>query len=151
VIKPFYLLTDSTGTTSSHTNITIQKQFSSVTYTVVILIWLVDMLGETCNTHFRKLKSTFRFIFPVADLLPVFWYGCEAWSLTLREERTRRLKMFENRLLNRVFGPKRDEVTGEWRKLHNEELNDLYFFPNIVCCCCFPGVTTHCGCIFTAQ
>jgi hypothetical protein len=50
-------------------------------------------------------------------------YGGEAWSLTLREER--RLKMFENRVLRRVFGPKRDEVTGEWRKLRNEELNDL--------------------------
>jgi hypothetical protein len=50
--------------------------------------------------------------------------------LTLREER--RLRVFENRVLRRVFGPKRDEVTGEWRKLHNEELNDLYFLPNIV-------------------
>jgi hypothetical protein len=52
------------------------------------------------------------------------------WSLTLREER--RLRVFENRVLRRVFGLKRDEVTGEWRKLHNEELNDLYPTPNIV-------------------
>jgi hypothetical protein len=51
-------------------------------------------------------------------------YGCEAWSLTLREEH--RLVVFENRVLTRIFGPKRDEVTGEWRKLHNEELHDLY-------------------------
>ena len=57
-------------------------------------------------------------------------YGCETWSLTLREEH--RLRVFENRVLRRVFGPKRDEVTGEWRKLHNEELSDLYFLPNIV-------------------
>ena len=50
-------------------------------------------------------------------ILPVVLYGCETWSLTLREER--RLRVFENRVLRRVFGPKRDEVTGEWRKLHN--------------------------------
>jgi len=51
-------------------------------------------------------------------ILPVVLYGCETWSLTLREER--RLRVFKNRVLKRVFGPKRDEVTGEWRKLHNE-------------------------------
>jgi len=54
-------------------------------------------------------------------ILPVVLYGCETWSLTLREER--RLRVFENRVLRRVFGPKRDEGAGEWRKLHNEELN----------------------------
>src|SRR5215813_302754 len=63
-------------------------------------------------------------------ILPVVLYGCETWSLTLREER--RLRVFENRVLRRVFGPKRNEVTGEWRKLHNEELSDLYSLPNIV-------------------
>ena len=57
-------------------------------------------------------------------ILPVVLYGCETWSLTLREER--RLRVFENRVLRRVFGPKRDELTGEWRKLRNEELNDMY-------------------------
>ena len=63
-------------------------------------------------------------------ILPVVLYGCETWSLTLREER--RLRLFENRVLRRVFGPKRDEVTGDWRKLHKEELSDLYSLPNIV-------------------
>ena len=57
-------------------------------------------------------------------------YGCESWSLTLREER--RLRVFENGVLRRMFGPNRDEVTGEWRKLHNEELKILYSSPNIV-------------------
>jgi len=57
-------------------------------------------------------------------------YGCETWSATLREEV--RLRVFENRVLRRIFGPKRDEVTGEWRKLHNDELNDVYCSPNIV-------------------
>ena len=51
-------------------------------------------------------------------ILPIVLYGCETWSLTLREER--RLRVFENRLFRKVFGSKRDEVTGEWRKLHNE-------------------------------
>jgi hypothetical protein len=61
--------------------------------------------------------------------LPVVLYGCETWSHTLREEQ--RLRVFENRVLRRIFGPKRDEVRGEWRRLHNEEL-DLYSSPNII-------------------
>jgi hypothetical protein len=63
-------------------------------------------------------------------ILPVVLYGCESWSLTLREEC--RLRVFENRVLRRIFGPKRDEVTGEWRRLNNKELYALYSSPNII-------------------
>jgi hypothetical protein len=57
-------------------------------------------------------------------------YGCETWSLTVREEHI--LRVFENRVLRKIFGLKRDEVTGEWRKLHNEELHNLYSSSNII-------------------
>jgi hypothetical protein len=62
--------------------------------------------------------------------MPVVLYGCETWSLTLREEH--RLNVFENRVLRRIFGPKGDEVTGEWRKLYSEELHILYSRLNII-------------------
>jgi hypothetical protein len=62
-------------------------------------------------------------------ILAVALYGCETWSLTLREEH--RLRVFENRVLRRIFGPKRDEVTGGLRKLHNEELHSVYSSPSI--------------------
>jgi hypothetical protein len=63
-------------------------------------------------------------------ILPVVLYGCKTWSLSLREEH--RLRVFENRVLRRIFGPKRNEVTGERRKLHKEELHDLYSSPSII-------------------
>jgi hypothetical protein len=63
-------------------------------------------------------------------ILPVVLYGCETWSLTLRKEHI--LRVFENMVLRRIFGPNRDEVTGGWRKLHNEELHGLYSSPGIV-------------------
>jgi hypothetical protein len=62
--------------------------------------------------------------------LPAVLCGCETWSLTLREEH--RLRVFENRVLRRIFEPKRDEVTGKWKQLHNEELRDLYSSPSII-------------------
>jgi hypothetical protein len=63
-------------------------------------------------------------------ILPVVLYGCETWSVTLKEEH--RLRVFENRVLRRIFGPKRDKVMREWRKLHNGELHNLYSSPHIV-------------------
>jgi hypothetical protein len=63
-------------------------------------------------------------------ILPVILHGCETWSLTVREEH--RLRVFEDRVPRRIFGPKRDEVTGKWRKLHNGELHNLYSSPDII-------------------
>jgi hypothetical protein len=63
-------------------------------------------------------------------ILPVVLCGCEPWSLTLREEH--RLRVFENRVLRRIFGPKRDEVTGQWRKLHSGEFHNLYSSLDII-------------------
>ena len=57
-------------------------------------------------------------------ILPVVLYGCKTWLLTLREES--KLRVFENKVLRRIFGPRRDEVAGDWRRMHSEELNDLY-------------------------
>ena len=62
--------------------------------------------------------------------MPVVWYGCETWSVILRKKP--RLRAFEKRVLRRIFGPKKDKVSGERRRLHNEELNELYFSKNIV-------------------
>ena len=74
----------------------------------------------------KKLKvNTYKTI-----ILPVVLYGCETWSLALREEH--RLRVFENKVLRKIFGAKRDKITGDWRKLHNAELHALYSSPNII-------------------
>jgi hypothetical protein len=78
----------------------------------------------------RLLSKNLKIRIYKTTILPVVLYGCETWSLTLREEH--RLRVFENRVLWRIFGPKRDEMTGEWKKLHNEELHDLYSSPSII-------------------
>jgi hypothetical protein len=63
-------------------------------------------------------------------ILPLVLYGCETWLLIVREKH--RLKVFENRMLRRIFGPKGDEIIGDWRKLRNEDLHNLYSSPNII-------------------
>jgi hypothetical protein len=83
-----------------------------------------NRLSSRLLTKYLKIKI-YRII-----ILPVVLYGCETWSLTLREER--RLRVFENKMLRKIFGPRRDELTGEWRRLHNEEINVLYSSPNLV-------------------
>jgi len=82
-------------------------------------LWFSRLLSK--NLKIKRYKTI---------ILPVVLCGCETWSLTLTEER--KLRVFENMVLRRIFGPRRDEVTGEWRRFHNEELNDLYSSPNIV-------------------
>jgi hypothetical protein len=91
---------------------------------MLVIIWCRIFLSSSLLSKNTKIQI-YRTI-----ILPVVLYGCETWSLTLREEH--RLRLFENRVLRRIFGPKRDEVTGEWRRLHNEEPNDLYSSPNII-------------------
>ena len=108
---------------------------SAITYRPVHIDATFDGLGfgylfEVSNAfHFTYVLFIYFKIYRTI-ILPVVLYGCETWSLSLMEERRR--WVFENRVLRRIFGPRRDEVTGEWRKLHIEELNDLYCSPNIV-------------------
>src|SRR5215468_8480660 len=93
-------------------------------------------LGNACYhsvqniLSYRLLSKNLKIKIYRTVIVPVVLYGCETWSLTLREEH--RLRVFENRVLRRIFGPKGDEATGEWRRLHNEELNDLYSSANII-------------------
>ena len=86
--------------------------------------------GYVFNCVVVRANCSFPLVWRFDIILPVVLYGCETWSLTLREER--KLRVFENMVLRRIFGRRRDKVTGEWRRLHNEELNYLYSSPNIV-------------------
>jgi len=88
--------------------------------------------GNACYHSVQNLLSSSLLSknLKINTILPFLLYECETWSLTLREEL--RLRVFENRVLRRIFGPKRDEVTGEWKKLYTEKLSVLYYSPNIV-------------------
>jgi hypothetical protein len=79
---------------------------------------------------YRLLSKNVNILIYKVIIFPVIRYGCETWSLTLREEQ--RLRPFENRVLRRTFGSKRDGLTGGWRKLHKEELYDFYTLPSII-------------------
>ncbi|KAJ4448971.1 hypothetical protein ANN_00363 [Periplaneta americana] len=93
-------------------------------------------MGNACYYSVEKLLSSsllskkLKVRIYKTVILPVVLYGCETWTLTLREEH--RLRVFENKVLRKIFGAKRDEVTGEWRKLHNAELHALYSSPDII-------------------
>ncbi|KAJ4445794.1 hypothetical protein ANN_12479 [Periplaneta americana] len=93
-------------------------------------------MGNACYYSVQKLSSSsllsknMKVRIYKTVILPVFLYGCETWTLTLREEH--RLRVFENKVLRKIFGAKRDEIKGEWRKLHNAELHALYSSPNII-------------------
>ena len=111
------------GTTLTNQN-SIQEEIKSRLKSGNVCYHLVQNLLSS-----SLLSTNFKFKKYRTIILSVVLYGWETWSLTLREECT--LRVFENRALRRIFGPERDEVTREWRKLHNEELNDLYSSPNI--------------------
>jgi hypothetical protein len=83
-----------------------------------------------CLLSSRLLSRNLKIKIYKTIILPVVLYWCETWSLTLREEH--RLRVFQNIVLRRIFGPKRDEVTGDWSKLHNPELRNLYSSPDII-------------------
>jgi len=108
-------------------------------FTSIMLLDLITCIfGEQKGSYYsvqkllssRLLSINLKIKIYRTIILPVVLYGYETWSLTLREER--RLRVFENKVLRRIFGPRMDEVTGEWRRLHNEEINVLYSSPNIV-------------------
>jgi hypothetical protein len=82
------------------------------------------------SSEFFVLSENLKIKIYKTVVLPVVLYGCETWCLTLREEH--KLRVFENRVLRKIFGPKREEVAGGWRSLHNEELRNLLTAPNII-------------------
>jgi hypothetical protein len=114
-----YLRTTLTNKNYFHEEIKSRLKSGNACYHSVQNLLSSSLLSKSVNI---KILGTI--------ILPVVLYGCESWLLILREERT--LRVFENRVLRRIFGPKRDEVRGESRRLHNKELYALYSSPNII-------------------
>jgi hypothetical protein len=119
VAKFKYLGTTQTDQNYKHEEINSRLNFRNACYYSVQSLLSSHLLSRNLKVKIYK-----------TILLPVILYGCETWSLTLREEH--RLSMSENRVLGRIFGPKRDEIMGEWRKLHDGELHNLYSSPDII-------------------
>ena len=114
-----YLETNVTDQNSIQEEIKSRLKSGNACYHSVKNLWSSGLLSKNLKIEMNK-----------NIILTVVFCGCETCSLTLREER--RLRVSENKVLRRIFGPKRDEVTEEWRKLHSEEFNDLCSSPNIV-------------------
>jgi hypothetical protein len=104
------------------TNLFLNNFIKMVNFLEIFTGWM--RILEFTAFHFIAIKLHFN------EYIYEALYGCETWSQTLREEH--RLRVFENRVLRRIFEPRRDEVTGDWRKLHNVELHNLYSSPNII-------------------
>ena len=110
------------GTTLTHQNSIAEEIKSRLRSGNACVHSVQNLLSSRLLSKNLKIKTIL--------ILPVILYGRETWPLTLREERT--LTVFENTVLRRIFGPRRDEIMGEWRRLHIEELNDLHSLSNIV-------------------